>query len=175
MSLLKIARMGNPVLRKKAAPVSTKELASADTQRLIDDLIETMREYDGVGLAAPQVHASKQILVYEVSAEGKERIPLTILVNPQIVPDSQEGVEDWEGCLSIPDLRGRVPRYAAVRVRALDRKGKTIEFAARGFHARVIQHETDHLMGVLFVDRMRSLASLTFLDEYGRYWAKGGA
>ena len=174
MSLLKIACMGNPVLRKKAAAVSTKDLASADTQRLIDNLVGTMREYDGVGLAAPQVHASKQVIVFEGAAEGKERCPLTVLVNPVIIPASKEIVEDWEGCLSIPEMRGRVPRFTEVRVRALDRKGKEIAFTARGFVARVIQHETDHLQGILYPDRMRSLETLSFLDEYTRFWAKGG-
>jgi peptide deformylase len=173
MSLLKVARMGHPILRKKAAALTAKELASADIQDLIDDLVETMREYDGVGLAAPQVHASKQIVVYEVSAEGKDRVPLTLLVNPQILPESTEQAEDWEGCLSIPGLRGRVPRYASIRVRALDRKGKALEFAARGFHARVIQHETDHLLGILYPDRMRGLESLSFLDEYTKYGSTG--
>ena len=174
MAILKVARLGNPVLRKVAEPVPPEGISAPAIQHLIDDLIETMLEYDGAGLAAPQVHVSKQIVVYEVNAEGKERAPLTVLVNPQVVPDATDVVEDWEGCLSLPDLRGRVPRYAAVRVKALDRKGRTIEYAARGFHARVIQHETDHLLGLLYVDRMRSLETLSFLDEHGRFWAKGG-
>jgi peptide deformylase len=175
MSILKVARLGNPVLRKKAAPVAPREIGTPEFQQLIDDLIATMREYDGVGLAAPQVHVSRQVVVFEVADATRGKIPLTVLINPQVAAVSRELEEDWEGCLSVPDLRGRVPRHREVEVRGLDRKGKEIVIPARQFAARVIQHETDHLQGILFVDRMRTLASLTFLDEYGRYWAKGGA
>ena len=103
--------------------------------------------------------------------ESTRGVPLMALINPEITPIGPELVEDWEGCLSIPDIRGRVPRSRQISVRAYDRRGKRIELKAAGFTARVIQHETDHLDGVLFVDRMRSFQTLTFLDEFGRYWA----
>jgi peptide deformylase len=172
MAILKIARMGHPILRQKAALIPPKDIASSDVQRLIEDMVETMRESDGAGLAANQVYVPRQLVVYEVGGEGRDKIPLTVLINPRIVSASRGTAEDWEGCLSIPEIRGRVPRATEVRVRALDRTGKEIEISAKDLEARVIQHETDHLAGVLFPDRMTSLATLTFLDEYARYWNK---
>lgn len=145
-------------------------------QKLIDDMVSTMKEYDGVGLAADQVFESKQIAVLEVADNprypGKPPVPLTVLVNPKITPLSEAIEEDWEGCLSIPDLRGRVPRYTALRVQALDRHGHQLDFVAHDFHARVIQHEYDHLNGKVYLDRMRDLTTLTFLQEFGRYWLR---
>jgi peptide deformylase len=177
MSILKVARMGHPVLRAKTRPVEKSELKSAAVQRLIDDMIDTMTEYHGVGLAAPQVHEGLRLFVAALDSgeegedEDQETEPLTI-VNPEITVVGADVVEDWEGCLSIPDIRGRVPRAREVRVRALDRHGDRLELRAHDFSARVIQHETDHLDGILFFDRMKSFASLTFLDEYSRYWRK---
>ncbi|HEU4346086.1 MAG TPA: peptide deformylase [Candidatus Binatia bacterium] len=174
MSILKVARLGHPVLRKVSAAVSERELQSDVTQKFIDDMIETMREYDGVGLAADQVHDSRQIAVLEVADNPryphKPSVPLTVLVNPQIQAVTEETAEDWEGCLSIPDLRGRVPRYKSVQVEAWDRNGKRINFVAHDFHARVIQHEWDHLNGKVYLDRMREFTTLTFLNEFARYW-----
>jgi peptide deformylase len=174
MSILKVARLGHPVLRKVTENLSQRELQSPAWQKFIDDMIETMKEYDGVGLAADQVHESKQIAVLEVADNPrypeKPPVPLTVLVNPTITPLSEEMEEDWEGCLSIPDLRGMVPRYKRVRVQALDRQGKEIDFVANEFHARVIQHEFDHLNGKVYLDRMRDLSTLTFLQEFARYW-----
>src|SRR5689334_23782690 len=142
MSILKVSRLGHPVLRKVTVNVQMDALQSASMQKLIDDMIVTMKEYDGVGLAADQVFESKQIAVLEVAENprypDKPNVPLTVLVNPQITPLSEETEEDWEGCLSIPDLRGRVPRYKSIRVQALDRNGKKLDFQADGFHARVI-------------------------------------
>ena len=156
MSILKVARMGHPVLRASARSIPPADLRHPLTQKLIDDMIETMKEYDGVGLAADQVHESKQICVLEVADNprypNKSKVPLTVLINPRITPLSEETEEDWEGCLSIPDLRGRVPRYKTIRVQALDRDGKALDFTANDFHARVIQHEYDHLNGKLMVD-----------------------
>ncbi|GIW45053.1 MAG: peptide deformylase [Candidatus Binatia bacterium] len=173
MAILKVARLGHPVLRQVAAPVSPQELARPEVQKLIDDMIETMAEYDGAGLAAPQVHVSKQIAVYAVEANPRypdaPHIPLTILANPRITALGEDQEEDWEGCLSVPDLRGKVPRYRRVRVEALDRHGKRLEFVAEGFHARVVQHETDHLLGKVYLERMRSFESLSFLREFLRY------
>ena len=174
MSILKVTRLGHPVLRQVTQNVSPRELESPALQKLIDDMIETMKEYDGVGLAADQVHESKQIALLEVADNPrypqKPNVPLTVLINPKITPLSEEMEEDWEGCLSVPDLRGRVPRYKSIRVQAWDRSGNDLDFVAEDFHARVIQHEFDHLHGKVYLDRMRDLSTLTFLQEFARYW-----
>lgn len=174
MAILKVARLGNPVLRKTTEPLSLGELRSPAIQRFIDNMIETMNDYDGVGLAADQVHESRQIAVLEVANNPrypkKPAVPLTILVNPRIAPLTDETEQDWEGCLSIPDLRGQVPRFKKIQVEAWDRKGAPLRFIASGFHARVIQHECDHLNGKVYLDRMTDLTSLSFLSEFARYW-----
>ena len=166
--------MGHPVLRAKARPLDRADLKNPLVQKLIDDMIDTMVEYRGVGLAAPQVHEGLRLFV-AVLDEGDdhegEREPV-VVINPEISRVGSETVEGWEGCLSIPDVRGRVPRAREIKVRALDRRGERLELDARDFPARVIQHETDHLDGVLFFDRMKSFESLTFLDEYARFWAR---
>jgi peptide deformylase len=176
MSLLKVAHMGHPVLRTRAREVERAELKQPPVQKLIDDMIDTMHEYHGVGLAAPQVHERLRIFVAAIAPSEEEPLspgdPPMVFVNPVITPVAPDVVEDWEGCLSIPDLRGRVPRAREIRVTALDRDGATIEITSRDFPARVIQHETDHLDGVLFLDRMRGFGTLTFLDEYARYCSK---
>ena len=172
MPVLPIVRMGDPVLRTPAEPVSPARLSAPDFQRFLDDMVDTMRDADGVGLAAPQVAEGLQVFVYEVAGEegaesaDAEAIPLRIVINPMVEPESGELVYDWEGCLSIPDLRGLVPRYPAVRVRGLDRQGRPLDYSASGFEARIVQHEFDHLNGVLFLDRMRDLKSLAFYDEW---------
>ncbi|MFQ5916860.1 MAG: peptide deformylase [Candidatus Methylomirabilales bacterium] len=175
MSILKIAQMGNPVLRHPADPVPVKSITSPILQKFIDDMIETMQEYNGVGLAAPQVHESLQVVVIEAQDNPRypdaPMIPLTVLINPTVETLGDETDEDWEGCLSIPDIRGRVPRCREVRVRAHDREGKELDFTAKDFFARVIQHEHDHLQGILFLDRMPKLDTLTYMPEYHRYWA----
>ena len=178
MSILKVARMGHPVLRAKTEPIPPNEITSARIQRLIDDMFETMREYSGIGLAAPQVHESLRLFVAGLrpadptpdELESGEAMPFIAVINPHITPIGDQIDEGWEGCLSIPDIRGLVPRAAEIRVDAFDRTGKRVQFSAKGLPARVIQHETDHLDGVLFVDRMRSLETLTFMEEYQRYW-----
>jgi peptide deformylase len=182
MSILKVSRMGHPVLRKKVRPVPTPDITSAPIQRLIDDMTQTMLEYHGVGLAAPQVHEELRLFVAQVVRDGEdeheeeggeERQPEVLaLINPEVRPASRHVDEDWEGCLSIPDLRGLVPRHRDISVRGYDRTGRPVELQASGFMARVIQHETDHLDGVLFLDRMKSLDSLSFIDEFVRYHAK---
>jgi peptide deformylase len=176
MAILKVARLGHPVLRKMTETVTASDLKSQMMQQFIDDMIVTMKEYDGVGLAADQVHESRQIAVLEVASNprypDKPEVPLTVLVNPKITPLGEDMEEDWEGCLSVPDLRGRVPRYRRIRVEAWDRTGKPLDFVAEDFHARVIQHEFDHLNGKVYLDRMRDLSTLTFLTEYIRYWLK---
>jgi peptide deformylase len=159
MAILKVARLGHPVLRTVASPVAVNEIRSTETQRLIDDMIETMREYNGAGLAAPQVHTLKQICVIEINASPRypdaPSIPLTVLVNPVVIPLTDEMEDGWEGCLSVPDMRGVVPRHTAVRLEAYDREGGNLGLVAKEFFARVIQHETDHLNGIDYVDRMR--------------------
>src|SRR5438445_8240904 len=127
MSILRVARLGHPVLRQITATLSLQQLQSGDIQKFIDDMVETMKEYDGVGLAADQVHESKQIAVLEVAKNprypDKPNVPLTVLINPKISPLTDEMEEDWEGCLSIPDIRGRVPRHKSIQVQARDRDG----------------------------------------------------
>src|SRR6266567_2901342 len=173
MAILKVARLGHPVLRQQALPVSVEEIRSPDVQRLIDDMVETMREYNGAGLAANQVHVPKQICVIEVNGNPRypdaPTIPLTVLINPVVTPLAAEMEEGWEGCLSIPDMRGVVPRHAAVRLEAYDRTGEKLSAVAKEFFARVVQHETDHLNGIVYVDRMKDLSTLTHLAEWQRY------
>ena len=181
MSILKVARMGHPVLRAKARALHPSEIRTPAVQQLLDDMFATMKEYQGIGLAAPQVHHGLRLFVAGFAAdpgaadEGERDdhdVPLMALINPEITVVGRETVEDWEGCLSIPDVRGRVPRARRITVRAYNREGKKIEIAASGFTARVIQHETDHLDGILFFDRMKSFETLTFIEEFGRYWSR---
>ena len=171
--------MGHPVLRTRAKPLDPAQIKSPRVQQLIDDMFETMEEYQGVGLAAPQVHESLRVFVAgfpprpgddEEDEDEDGSVPLMAVINPEITIVGDETVDDWEGCLSIPDIRGRVTRARDITVKAYDRRGRRVEMRARGFTARVIQHETDHLDGVLFFDRMKSLETLTFLDEFGKYW-----
>jgi len=169
MSILKVCHLGHPVLRKESQRVSPENLASASIQKLIDDMLETMVEYYGVGLAAPQIHESLAIAVIE-SHGPRGTIPMTVLVNPEVTVLDEELIEDWEGCLSIPEFRGSVPRWRKLRVDALDRNGKKIKVTAEGFFARVIQHEFDHLMGKVYLDRMPDLKTLSHLAEFQRYW-----
>lgn len=174
MSILKVARLGHPVLRNVAQVLSPQEISTPETQQLIVDMIETMKEYDGVGLAAVQVHVSSQIAVLEVADNprypDKKKISLAVLINPKIEPLTEDMEEDWEGCLSIIEMRGMVPRYKNIKVVGRDREGNELDFVASGFHARVIQHEWDHLQGKVFLDRMKDLSTLTYLPEFSRYW-----
>jgi peptide deformylase len=172
MSILKVARMGHPVLRERAQPLDQAGLRRPLTQKLIDDMIETMHEYHGVGLAAPQIHEGVRLFVAMLDDEPGPDSDAVAIINPEIIPQGAETQEGWEGCLSIPDIRGMVPRFTDIVVRALDRDGKPIELRLKNFAARVAQHETDHLDGVLFFDRMISMQSLTYLDEYSRYHSK---
>ena len=171
MSILKVARMGHPVLRERAKALDKSALRQPLVQKLIDDMIDTMHEYHGVGLAAPQIHEGVRLFVGLLDDEPGPDSEAIALINPEIVPQSETKQEGWEGCLSIPDIRGMVPRYTDILVKALDRDGKAIELRLKNFAARIAQHETDHLDGVLFFDRMTSLQSLTYLEEYSRYHA----
>src|SRR5438094_1653129 len=156
MSILKVSRLGHPVLRMPTKRLAKEALGSPAIQTLIDNMMETMVEYYGVGLAANQVHESLAIAVIE-SHGPRGTIPMTVLVNPKVTVLDEELIEDWEGCLSVPDFRGLVPRWRKLQVDALDRKGKKIHLTAEGFFARVIQHEVDHLMGKVYLDRMPDL------------------
>lgn len=166
--------MGHPVLRQRARPLDKAELRDPLVQKFIDDMIETMHEYHGVGLAAPQVHEPLRLFVALLDDEPDAKSPVTVVINPDITPHSSDKEEGWEGCLSVPDIRGMVPRFTDITLRALDRNGKTVEIRLKDFPARVVQHESDHVDGVLFLDRMASMQSLTFLDEFSRFWAKEG-
>jgi peptide deformylase len=181
MSILKIARMGHPVLAQKAAPVS--DPAAPEIRRLVSDMVETMIDANGAGLAAPQVHVPLRVVVFQ-APEGRsdpglaedERYdhtaPLTILINPKIEIVGDEKETGWEGCLSVPGLRGVVERAAHIRYRGFGLDGKVIERVARGFHARVVQHECDHLDGILYPSRMSDLSKLIFESET-QHWTRG--
>jgi len=176
MTIRKVLRSGHPRLRSAAEPVPESVLDGEALEVLLADMLETMRDENGVGLAAPQVQESLRVLLYEIHPNPRyedveEEVPPTVLINPEVIDRSETVEEDWEGCLSLPDLRGRVPRHTSLRIRALDRRGEVIERRVEGFEARVIQHEMDHLDGVLFPDRMESMESLCFLEEYRRYHA----
>ena len=171
--ILKVARLGHPVIRAVAQPVDPAMINTPEFQKLLDDMVDTMHEYTGVGLAAPQVHLSLQLAVLEVERHPRypemPQVPLTFLINPQVTVLDASTVEDWEGCLSIPEMRGMVPRFRQLRVTALGRHGEAQDFLANDFHARVIQHETDHLKGEVYLDRMSNLRTLSHLAEWQRY------
>lgn len=173
MSILKIATIGHPVLRQVARELTREELAREETQAFIDDLVETMRDAHGAGLAANQVHRPVRIVAIEVKDNPrypyKPNWPLTVLVNPVLETIGDEQFVNYEGCLSVPDLRGEVVRHAQVRVRAWDREGKDLDFVVRGLTAGTFQHECDHLDGKLFVDRVRDTTTLTTWREFERH------
>jgi peptide deformylase len=169
MALLKIARMGHPVLASPAAPVADPR--APEIRRLIADMAETMLDLNAAGIAAPQVHVPLKIVMFRVSAvraerEGADELPLTVLINPALTPLGDEMAEDWEGCLSVPGLRGLVPRHVRLHYRALDPEGGAIDRTVEGFHARVVQHECDHLDGKLYPQRMTDLSKLVFESEW---------
>lgn len=173
MTLLKIAQIGHPILRQRAREVTREELASPATQRFIDDLVATMRDANGAGLAAIQVHEPIRIVAVEVENNPrypyKPRIPLTVVVNPVIEPLTQETFENYEGCLSVPNLRGVVDRYAEIRLTGWDREGAPIDRVYRGLSAGTFQHEADHLDGMIFVDRVKDPRTLCTWAEFDRF------
>lgn len=181
MPIRKIAQLGEPVLRQQARPLALDELATAEIRRLIDDMIVTMRDADGAGLAAPQLYESLQLVVIELRQNPRYPntgvLPVTVLVNPKLTPlvdlalgtlAAQDTIQVYEGCLSVAGLRGRVTRPRRVRVEAFDATGSPLDFVWEGFPAAVVQHETDHLSGTLYVDRADP-KTLTFLREFERY------
>src|SRR6476659_8504833 len=168
MAVLPIAKLGNPVLRKIAAHVDPRDIRTKDFQQLIDDMFATMMEEPGIGLAAPQVSRSIQLVV--MGCEGEGGFPTTTLINPTIVYYGPQQVENWEGCLSVDGLRGKVTRPSVVRVQALDRNGKPVDIEAEGLYSVCIQHEMDHLIGKVFLDRMTDMSTLTQLPEFTKFW-----
>ena len=173
MALLKIARMGHPVLRARAGEIDHP--TAPWLRDLVADMVETMEDAGGTGIAAPQVHAPWRIVVFRVGGERLTDLPgdteqdLTVLINPVIEPVGNEIAFGWEGCLSVPGLRGVVPRHLRIRYRALDLDGQAFEREAAGFHARVVQHECDHLDGILYPQRMTDHRLLVFVEELQRH------
>jgi peptide deformylase len=171
MAILKIARMGHPVLLKRAEPVT--DPGAPEIRRLVADMMETMEDAPGAGLAAPQVHVPLRLFVFRVQpsrSESPEDTPIgnTVLINPVVEPVGEERVIRWEGCLSIPGLRGAVPRYARVRYTGVDCDGRVVQAEVGGFHANVVQHEYDHLDGILYPMRMTDLRLLGFHEEMAK-------
>lgn len=177
MTIRKIATLGNPVLRLRARELTFDELRAPETQRFIDDLIETMRDANGAGLAAPQVYESIAVCALEVKQNPrypyKPDIPLTVLVNPVVEPLTEERFDNYEGCLSVPNLRGLVPRATEVRVRAWDREGNPVDRVVRGLTAGTYQHEVDHLLGKVFLDRVVDTSSLSTWGDFERFHQAG--
>ncbi len=172
MAFLQVAQIGHPVLRQPTREVPREELLTPAFQAFIDDLIDTMREAKGAGLAANQVYRSVRVCVLEVHNNPrypyKPNVPLTVLVNPKLTPVGDETFENFEGCLSVPDLRGVVRRHAVLRVQALDRHGNPIDRTIRGITAGTFQHECDHLDGMLFLDRVTDTRTLCTWKEFAR-------
>lgn len=179
MSILKIARLGHPVLRKKATIV--KDLTDPTIQKLINDMSETMIDADGIGLAGPQVHASKQVTIFRVPEDENEikeeeneikneSIKITVLINPKLIKISDETNNAWEGCLSIPGMSGLVKRFSKIGYEGLDMNGNLIKGTAEGLHARVVQHEYDHLMGILYINRLADNRAFGFNEEIQNFW-----
>lgn len=173
MAIRKIATLGHPVLRQVARHLTREELGSDAVQRFIDDLVETMRDASGAGLAANQIHEPIRIVAVEVDDNPrypyKPRYPLTVLVNPVVTPLGDETFMNYEGCLSVPNLRGEVRRFVAVRVRAWDRRGHDLDFEVKGLTAGTFQHELDHLDGKVFLDRVEDTATLTTWADFERF------
>ena len=169
MSILKIAKLGHPVLLRKATKIDN--FATDSLKKTIYDMSETMIDYNGIGLAAPQVHLSKRIIIFRnPDTEEKEEIQITPLVNPVFKPLGDETEDDWEGCLSIPGMQGLVRRYKKISYYGFDIDGNKIENIAEGLHARVIQHEVDHLDGILYTSRLSDDKAFGFEKEIVEFW-----
>lgn len=173
MALLEVLKMGNPKLREICEEIPLKEINTETFQEFIDSLIETQRAANGAGIAAPQVGRLQRVFTMEMTKNprypNKETFPLIIAINPEIEIISSELIDSWEGCLSIPGIRGQLPRYPKIKLRAFDRSAIAFEIQLEGFAAIVAQHELDHLNGVLLIDRMADMKTLTFQKEYETY------
>lgn len=171
---LSIAKLGDPILRQVAAEIPTSDILSGDVQSFIDDLIQTKREANGAGIAAPQVSKSWRVFVVEVQDNPrypyKPNYPLTVVINPIVTLLTEERFMNFEGCLSIPDLRGELPRCPEIRVQGLDRNARPLDFQVRGITAGTFQHENDHLDGVLFVDHVVDSRTLCTWDEFQKHY-----
>jgi peptide deformylase len=167
MAVREVLRMGDPALRRPAAPV--ERFGDGELESLIADMLDTMEAFDGAGLAAPQIGVARRVVIFGVEHNPRyplaPPVPLTILINPEITPLGEDTEEGWEGCLSVPGMRGLVPRFSRIRYRGQDATGKPIEREAGGFHARVVQHECDHLDGILYPDRIRDRHMFGFIEE----------
>ena len=176
MSILKISRLGHPVLLKKAKPVT--DILAKEVQKIVFDMTETMLDAKGIGLAAPQVHINKQIIIFRTFKEeedGKEKekeVNITVLINPKITKISDKTDDDWEGCLSIPGMLGLVKRFSEIKYEGYDIKGNLIQKKVKGLNARVVQHEFDHLLGILYVSRLADPKAFGFADEIEEFWKK---
>lgn len=179
MSILKIARLGHPVLYQKAAPV--KNISDPSIKKLIHDMIVTMLDAKGIGLSAPQVHISKQIIIFnefkvndnkdnQIDVTQDNQINITALINPKISKISDDTENRWEGCLSIPGMLGLVKRYSKISCEGFDMNGNIIQQKAEGLRARVIQHEYDHLMGIVYTHRLVDKKAYGYADEIEEYW-----
>ena len=167
MAVREVLRMGHPVLRERAKPVD--KLGTPELAALVADMKDTMAAKNGAGLAAPQIGVGQRVVIFGVTQNPRypdaEEVPFTVLVNPKIVLLTREVEEGWEGCLSVPGMRGVVPRYTKLRYSGFDEHGNPIEREAEGFHARVVQHECDHLDGILYPQRMTDLSRFGFIEE----------
>ena len=172
MSILKISRLGHPILLKKAKPVS--DILGKEVKKIIFDMTETMLDAKGIGLAAPQVHINKQILLFRSFEEDDEEkeVNITVLINPKIIKISEKTDDAWEGCLSIPGMLGLVKRFSEIAYEGYDIKGNLIQKKVNGLHARVVQHEFDHLLGVLYISRLANPKAFGFVNEIEEFWKK---
>ncbi len=173
MSILKIARLGHPILYKKALPVDN--IVESGIKRIVHDMSETMIDYKGIGLAAPQVHVNQQIIIFRIldnQEKESNEIKITALINPTITKISEETDNQWEGCLSIPGMLGLVKRHSSISYEGFDLSGNKVEQKAEGLHARIVQHEYDHLNGIVFTHRLVDKKAYGYEDEIEEYWKK---
>ncbi|HEX2584213.1 MAG TPA: peptide deformylase [Steroidobacteraceae bacterium] len=166
MAIRTVLKMGGPLLLKQAEPIT--EFDTPELHALLQDMLDTMKEYNGAGIAAPQIGVSKQLVIFGGSKSPRypdaELVPFTVLINPVLTPMSEEQEDDWEGCLSVPGLRGKVPRYTQLRYVGTDQFGNDIDRTVNGFHARVVQHEVDHLLGILYPMRIKDMTQFGFIE-----------
>ena len=171
MSILKISRLGHPILLKKCDPVI--DITGDETKKIIHDMTETMLDANGIGLAAPQIHINKQIIIFRnLEEENEEEIEITALINPKLTKITEETDSEWEGCLSIPGMLGLVKRFSQIEYEGSDMEGRVIKKKVSGMHARVVQHEYDHLLGILYISRLADKDAYGYSDEIEEYWKK---